>query len=443
MPSIFPRGGRLYAKIQDIDGQWRQVSTGFHVEQRADAEKWVGEQDAKVRRAREAKGGRPGALTLRTYALAWLDKRTNKTASDDRNRLVKHVLPLVGDVLVADFRPRHARDLILKLKEDAAIAPRTIRHISGLMHSVFKSAVIEDLIAENPIVYERGVLPKKVDKDPLWRNKAIFTRREVEQLISDPRIPFDRRVLYALKFFTGRHGEVSRLTWNEYDASIKPLGALRFGETKNGVPRDVPVHPVLAKMLAAWRPVCTSNIIAPTRAGLMRKSPETQKQFVKDLAKIGLRTKATLKLNRRGHDLRRTLITLARGDGASDSLLRFITHGPKQGEILDMYSSPPWEALCDTMKKLRIRPIGAWCSLVQSRTMAGNRPLRAFHERPQRDSKADSRASDGPGVPSLRVVGAEREDGSAMSLHQTAPNAVKTSCDVGLALLVARLLESP
>src|ERR1051325_1687589 len=55
MPSIFARGGRLYAKIQDIDGQWRQVSTGFRVDQRADAEKWVGDIDHQVRLARSGR----------------------------------------------------------------------------------------------------------------------------------------------------------------------------------------------------------------------------------------------------------------------------------------------------------------------------------------------------------------------------------------------------
>lgn len=48
------------------------------------------------------------------------------------------------------------------------------------------------------------------------------------------------------------------------------------------------------------------------------------------------------------------MITLARTDGAIDGLLRWVTHGPKPNEMLDVYSSPPWEALCAEVAKLRL-----------------------------------------------------------------------------------------
>ncbi len=51
--------------------------------------------------------------------------------------------------------------------------------------------------------------------------------------------------------------------------------------------------------------------------------------------------------------MRRTFITLARTDGAIDSLLRWITHGPTS-DMLDVYSSPPWSALCAEAAKLKI-----------------------------------------------------------------------------------------
>jgi hypothetical protein len=37
------------------------------------------------------------------------------------------------------------------------------------------------------------VCSAKIDKDPTWRSGAVFTREEVEQLISDGRIPEERR----------------------------------------------------------------------------------------------------------------------------------------------------------------------------------------------------------------------------------------------------------
>jgi integrase len=77
-----------------------------------------------------------------------------------------------------------------------------------------------------------------------WRATAVYTREEIEQLISDQRIPEDRRVLYALKALAGlRHGEAAELTWSRYDTTQKPLAAIRLERTKTKVPRQIPVHP--------------------------------------------------------------------------------------------------------------------------------------------------------------------------------------------------------
>jgi integrase len=58
-----------------------------------------------------------------------------------------------------------------------------------------------------------------------WRATAIYTKVEVERLISDRLIPEDRRVLYARQGVTGlRHGEAASLRWRQYDATQEPLG---------------------------------------------------------------------------------------------------------------------------------------------------------------------------------------------------------------------------
>lgn len=382
MASIIARGGRLYAKIRNIDGKPERYRTDFIVGQEAAAERWANEQEERIANAREFKpAGTSGPLTIALYARAWLDKRKTKTVADDRGRLEKHVIPRIGDVVVKDARPRHFRDLIMGLRNETDLAPKTIREISGLCHTLFNSAVIDEIVTENPVKYEKGVLPKKLDKDPSWRRQAIYTRAEVEQMLSDERIPIDRRVLYALKFFTGRHSEVSGLTWEQWDPATKPLGSLAVDKTKTDVPRMIPVHPTLAKVLASWKLFGWEDLyghhpkpldlIIPTRNLTRRDANESQRQLKADLELVGLRVKAGKARFRRGHDLRRTLITLARADGAIDSLLRWITHGPKPSEILDVYSSPPWESLCTEIGKLKIE-------LLEGKViaMAANDPMR-------------------------------------------------------------------
>lgn len=439
---MFARGRKLYAKIQDVNGKWLQLSTGLDVGQEAEALKWIAERERKVSVKRPAPAG---PVTVSAYAQKWLDKRKTASVGDDKNRIERHALPHIGTLAMTDVRPVHLRDLIMALRNAGELAPTTIRQVSGVLHTMFKSATIEGVIPSNPVIFERGVLPKKVDKDPTWRHQAIFARPEVEQILSDTRLPFDRRVIYAMKFFTGRHSEVAHLTWAQYDATTKPLGALQLGYTKSGVPRLVPVHPVLARFLKLWReqgwPAFygrnpePADMIVTTRKGRRKKADETQKQFVKDLEKIGLRTSAGKTRNRRGHDLRRTLITLARTDGATDQWLRWITHGPKSGEMLDTYSTPPWEVLCATIAKLRITvKLGA--VLVQSRKTVARVGLERFNERPRRDSKTAkvlSGAARCESDPDVTRYGIARG-----RWHCTKPmvQAIPTSCDEWLTLMM-------
>jgi hypothetical protein len=201
------------------------------------------------------------------------------------------------------------------------------------------------------------VLPKKVDKDPAWRVTAIYTREEIEVLISDARITEDRLVLYALKALGGlRHGEAASLRWRQYDDGLEPLGGLSLEHTKTQVPRRIPVHPTLARVLGEWksagfertygRAPTAVDLVVPTRNFTERSAQETPKQLHDDLRTLGLR-------ERRGHDLRRTFVTLAQVDGARRDLLETMSHGPR-GDIVSIYTSFPWPALCAEIAKLKI-----------------------------------------------------------------------------------------
>jgi integrase len=261
-------------------------------------------------------------------------------------------------MLLEEVRPRHVRDLVLALRQDGKLAPRTIHHVYHLTAGMFRTAVADEVLEATPCVLPgRGVLPKKVDKDPAWRASAIYTREEVETLISDSRIPEDRRVLYALKALAGlRHSEAAGLRWRQYDRELEPLGGLSLERTKTQVPRRVPVHATLARILAEWklagfertygRVPEADDLVVPTRNMTQRPSPDAQRALLLDLAALELRA-------RRGHDLRRTFITLAQVDGGRRDLLESISHGPR-GDIVSVYTTFPWPGLCAEVAKLRI-----------------------------------------------------------------------------------------
>jgi integrase len=178
-------------------------------------------------------------------------------------------------------------------------------------------------------------------------------------------------VLYALEGVAGlRHGEAAALRWFHYDAEVKPLGKLMVARsngrrrTKTGMTRMMPVHPAPAEILATWRtsgwPAIMGRepspddlvILCPKRrcfeAGRMRDKNYSRKRLIEDFAMLGFR-------HRRGHDLRRTMISLARMDGAGKDLLEVCTHRPTGGRTaIDLYTTFDWEALCAEVAKLRI-----------------------------------------------------------------------------------------
>lgn len=111
---------------------------------------------------------------------------------------------------------------------------------------------------------------------------------------------FSARTSYALKGLAGlRHGEAAGLRWSHYDEQAEPLGALNLAKTKTQVPRRVPVHPTLARVLAEWklagwertygRMPTPDDLIVPTRNMTERTAQETPKQLHEELDMLGLR----------------------------------------------------------------------------------------------------------------------------------------------------------
>ncbi len=303
------------------------------------------------------------APTLQAYSELWLKRRLDlATVEDDRARLRDHVLPALGGVRLDEIRPRQVRGVFEKIKLKG-LAPRTIRNIYSTLKVLLRDAVADEHIVASPCVLPSGFLPAKRDKDPTWRKGAIYTRDERDELLFDLRNPFDRRTVYSLEFLAGlRFGEAAGRPWHDYHPEFKPLGKLIVDTqydgdpTKTEVPREVPVHPVLATILEDWRtvgfpllfgrPAEPHDLIVPSRRGRVRSVRHMHRKMQEDCKRLGMRP-------RRQHDARRTFISLARADGARQSVLKLITHGPPQG-IMDLYSTLPWETLCEAVAVMKV-----------------------------------------------------------------------------------------
>jgi integrase len=416
MASIYARGDMLWIKFKNEHGKPECRSSKYRVGQEAMARELAAEveRQAALKRASQVANGNapveraavmampsvvvqkaalvaaatstpnqvierigpqaaPGALTVAEYIEQWIKMRSEvETWKSEAGRLRIHVVPLIGHMAIADVRPKHIRDLINAIKKktsdaakckDKPLAPRTIRLIFATLRLVFKSAIIDEHIAASPVVLEAGVLPKNVDKDPAWRSTAIFEREELVSIISDRRIPLYRRMMYGLEGLAGvRHGEAAALRWSDRNKTCAPLCKLtvsRSGEkarTKTQLTREIPIHPALAALIDEWettgweakfgRKPTPNDLLVPTEDHRVRKPQDSLKKFHQDLTTIGLRA-------RRGHDLRRTFITLIRVDGGRTEVLRPITH-PGEKDIIGLYTTFPWPVVCEELSKLRI-----------------------------------------------------------------------------------------
>jgi integrase len=372
--SIVHQKGRekLYAKVKGAKG-WTTIPIEFKRGQELQARKFLTKL-VRALKAGEELGVPGGAMTVRQYAAKWIERRKELCVvswPDDLSRLTLHVLPAIGDSSLRAVEPRHMARIVEKVR-GAQLAPRTVRNVYSVCKALFRDAEIDGLIdrGTSPCILTKHQLGKVRDGRVGWRASAVFTLEELELLISDVRVPWDRRVVYAVLFLTGlRHGEMAGLRWRAYDAAMAPLGKLIVttsydtGRTKTEVERHVPVHVTLAGMLAEWklrgwaqlmgRQPGPDDLILPMGkgrrqvAGKQRTDHDTYKRLLSDLWTRGWR-------KRRAHDARRTFISLLRAAGCPSHLVRRITHGVPGSDVLELYTSVEWDLLCSELGKLKV-----------------------------------------------------------------------------------------
>jgi integrase len=387
MGTIYPRGRKLYVGYRDTEGSWQYAATGLNVGQEKAAKKVLEKIESRVA-AGVGHGERDlGPVTVRRFGEAWTARRKKlgmRSVSSEEGRLKNHVYARIGDMPIEEVRPRHLVRLVEELRSGGKLAPRTVHHVYGTLHTLFRDAQLEELIDSNPCVLGPSQLGGKEDKDPEWRATALYTRDELECFVSSPLIPWDRQIMYGLEGLAAmRHGEAAGLRWRNYDGTARPLGQLVIARsyanssTKSGRPRLMPVHSTLAAMLAEWklkgwaemmgRAPKPDDLIIPSREGNMRSRHHSRNKLLDDLKRLGIRA-------RRGHDLRRTFITLARVDGARADLLQMVTHNPSKN-IIDIYTSMPWPSLCAEVAKLNVqRRQGELIAFPRAVNAAGDEP---------------------------------------------------------------------
>jgi len=422
---VYQKGGtqNLWWSFTDAQGKRQWMASGFVVGQEKEADRAFGllqrgiEAERALLKSEGAKSTAPEVLptkgvTLGMYARHWLRQRLKdkpQAAKEDKWKLERHVLPALEQRLFSEFAARHARGFVMELKARRAkdkegkttdaplLAPRSIRSIWSTLHNMMDDAAADGFFQANPCILKDGDLPPaNEDKDPEWRATAVYSRAEVVQLISDERLSFYRRVRHGMLFLAGlRPSEAFALRIRHYDRTTEFLGRLDLMRAFNTALRAekalkvaakrrlIPVHPTLAGLLGQWllsgweahvgRKPTPDDLLIPNEKGGHTRVDTAYDDALEDQEMLGWR-------KRRLYDSRRTFISLAIADKANKELLRWVTHGPKARDVMDLYTSIPWEEICHEVAKLKVS-VQVSGRIVELRRASGG---------PNRDSQCDS-----------------------------------------------------
>ncbi len=308
---------------------------------------------------------RSGSLKFETYARAWCDKRTNRTAGDDLQRTRDHIVPFFCGTRLEDVSRRGAQRFAESLKGKFK-SRNTRKNVWGTFVTMMRDAELEGLIGQTPCKIPRGFFGRSRSAAT---KRRPYTADEVLVLIDNKDIPLPVRVWIALAFYTGmRQGEVCGRRWTDWDRTRCPLGSLRVATQYADQPlktdddagehaREIPVHPELERVLEDWwehgfelyvgRKPTSGDWIVPQKFD--KSKPPTKSSSYKAFhraCELGSVDAHTV------HSTRHTFISAARNGGARKDVLEIITHNAR-GDVIDGYSHFDWPTLCQSVLCVR------------------------------------------------------------------------------------------
>ena len=145
------------------------------------------------------------------YAYQWLSlKETTVEYSSFRTytRYVNRLVAYFKNVPIKDIKPSTVQTYI----RDSKVSPKTISNIVGMLSSIFKAALHDDIIDKNPCdsVSKPRIHTEEVDPFELDEIQAILTWMQKHY----PAMT----AFFAIAFYTGmRTGEIMALKWQDFD----------------------------------------------------------------------------------------------------------------------------------------------------------------------------------------------------------------------------------
>lgn len=314
--------GRYQALCTNSAG--KRVCAPHTFRARVDAEGWLHEQrrDVEVGRYNPAAVVRRPKITFAAYATTWLAGRQvagrpikPRTREHYEAILQHHLLPAFGAKVVAAITPQDVRGWHTTTLADA---PTMRSHCYGLLRTIMRSAVNDELIDANPC---------RITGAGNAKRKHKVTPATVEELaVATEAMPERLRLAVLLASWCAmRFGEIVELRRHDIDLSAEVIrirrAAVRVGGTYQiGDPKsdagvrdvDIPPHliPAIEQHLAEHVGSDCNSLLFPNERGGHLQPSTVMRHWYKARAEAG-------RDDLRWHDLRHSGATMAAVTGAS------------------------------------------------------------------------------------------------------------------------------
>ena len=160
--------------------------------------------------------------TVRQYADGVFMPTKEATFSENarssyRMFLDKHILPVLGDVLLVDVSPAMISKLLIDFQR-AGYAHATTVKLYNILNGIFEMAFLDDSIPMNPMLRVKRPAPRK-DEQPKEESDKAYTVQELSYILScAAQEPLQWQTYISLAADTGlRRGECCGLQWSDID----------------------------------------------------------------------------------------------------------------------------------------------------------------------------------------------------------------------------------
>jgi integrase len=375
--------GRVW-RIKYADATGKQVMETVGAERDGITRK-VAEAELRDRLVNVDKRGwrKPAPLTFKTYAGRWFDegptRRGWKPNTIAEYRAVRRrLVDVFGPMRLAEIRPRHVAAFV-QVETEKKRAPASIARDLAVLHALFKTALREELVDQNPAAgAERPkVIPKR------WRILQPAEVARVAKAFTDDQA----KAVFLTLILTGlRRHELQALRWRDVDLLE---GVLRVRESKTEAgERSIAISPMLRDVLSErYRATSFRGdeelVFCHPKRGTTYQAEGFSEALTAALAAAGVEAKL-----RPFHDLRHASLT--NGAAAGESPIALMTRaGHTNMSTTKRYLHLAGTVFQDEAERLEQRLLGGGLSTPASTHLSAPEPTSAdpaLHQNAESDT---------------------------------------------------------